>query len=270
LSADSANDASVRQGIFDVANPNNPVRDYTMVFVPYCTGDAHLGTRTTDYKSRSSGGLREFAVRHEGAANTEAVLDWVYANVKNPRVVFVAGSSAGAIPSPVVAAKVARHYPRARVVQLGDGAGGYHTKAVTPVLAAWGATDYLHRDNAFRSLDSADVNFETLYTRSGRAAPKVRFAQFNTTEDATQLYFLSLLGVKGTPLPKLLATDLNEVREGTPWFRSYVAPGKVHTILRSNAVYSTKVDGVEFRNWLAALINGDPVENVGTKLLPKK
>ena len=271
MTADSANDASVRQGIFDVANKDNPVREFTMVYVPYCTGDLHLGTRTIDYESKSaSGATRTFAVRHEGAANTEAVLDWVYANVKTPRVVFVAGSSAGAVPSPVVAAKLARHYPRARVVQLGDAAGGYHTPAVTPVLAGWGATDYLRRDNAFRSLDSANFTFEALYIRAARAAPRVRFAQFNTTEDATQIFFLSLLGVRGTPLTKLLAVDLDEVRNGTPWFRSYLAPGKAHTILRSNALYTTKVDGIAFRDWLAGLIDGDPVADVGSRLLPRK
>jgi len=104
MTADSANDASIRQGIFDVANEANPVRDYTMIYIPYCTGDVHLGTRTVDYEK----GSKDFAVRHEGAANLEAVLDWVYSNIKSPRLVFVAGSSTGAIASPVVAAKMAR------------------------------------------------------------------------------------------------------------------------------------------------------------------
>src|SRR6478735_5218259 len=32
MTSDSANDASVRQGIFDFANEKNPVRDFTMVY----------------------------------------------------------------------------------------------------------------------------------------------------------------------------------------------------------------------------------------------
>ena len=271
MTSDSANDASVRAGIFDVANPANPVRDFTMVYIPYCTGDVHLGTREVEYESHDAkGATRAFAVRHGGAANVEAVLDWVYINLRSPRVVFVTGVSAGAIPSPVIAAKVARHYPRARVVQLGDGAGGYHAATVPSLLAGWGATEYLQEDAAFRSLDSADFSFERLYVAAGRVAPRVHFAQVNTAEDATQLYFLSLLGVKGTPLAKLLATDLAEVRDGVPWFRTYTAPGKVHTILRSNAVYSTTVDGVPFRDWLEGLVNGESVEDVGAKLLASK
>ena len=271
MTSDSANDVSIRTGIFDVANPANPVRDYTMVFIPYCTGDVHLGTREVEYQSKDAKGApRTFAVRHGGGANVEAVLDWVFTNLKSPRVVFVTGSSAGAVASPVIAAKVARHYPRARVVQLGDGAGGYHSDSVPNLLAGWGATEYLQDDPAFRSLDSAEFTFERLYTASGRAAPRIHFAQVNSAEDATQLYFLSLLGVKGAPLAKFLETDLAEVRLQLPWFRSYTLPGKAHTILRSNAVYTTTVDGVPFRDWLDQLVNGETVGDVGERLLKAK
>ena len=263
MTSDSANDASVRQGIFDVANEANPVRDYTMVYIPYCTGDLHLGTRTVDYER----GQKDFEVRHQGAVNLEAVLDWVYSNVKSPRLVFVAGVSAGAVPSPVVAAKMARRYPRARIVQLGDGAGGYRTPAVPGLLAGWGATDYLQRDAAFRSLDSADFTFERIYLAASRAAPRVHFAQYNAVEDATQLYFLSLLGIKNQPLSKSLAADLAQISNGTGWFRSYTAPGKMHTILRSNAMYTTKVDGVLFNDWLTQLVEGESVEDVGESLI---
>ena len=271
MTSDSANDASIRTGVFDVANEDNPVREFTMVFIPYCTGDVHLGSREVEYEKKDAkGDGRSFFVRHGGAANVESVLDWVYANFRSPRVVFVTGSSAGAIPSPVIAAKMARHYPRARVVQLGDAAGGYHAAAVPNLLAGWGATEYLQEDAAYRSLDSADFSFERLYTAAARVAPRVRYAQFNTTEDATQLYFLSLLGIKGQPLTKMLATDLEQVRDAVPWFRSYTAPGKAHTILRSNAVYTTTVDRVPFKDWLAALVNGETVDDVGNSLLMKR
>ena len=31
-------------GVFDRTNPNNPMKDWNWVFVPYCTGDVHVGT----------------------------------------------------------------------------------------------------------------------------------------------------------------------------------------------------------------------------------
>ena len=33
------------QGIFDTTNNANPVKDWNMIYVPYCTGDIHFGTR---------------------------------------------------------------------------------------------------------------------------------------------------------------------------------------------------------------------------------
>src|SRR5262249_16310681 len=34
-----------KNGIFDFANPRNPARDFTIIFIPYCTGDVFLGAR---------------------------------------------------------------------------------------------------------------------------------------------------------------------------------------------------------------------------------
>lgn len=32
-------------GLVDNGNPLNPVRDWAYLFIPYCTGDVHLGQR---------------------------------------------------------------------------------------------------------------------------------------------------------------------------------------------------------------------------------
>src|SRR5688572_13740504 len=36
-------------GIYDRANPDNPFRDWTHVYVPYCTGDLHWGNAERAY-----------------------------------------------------------------------------------------------------------------------------------------------------------------------------------------------------------------------------
>src|SRR5512132_4366275 len=38
--------ASVPGSIFDRAAPGNPYKDFSFVFVPYCTGDVHSGDNT--------------------------------------------------------------------------------------------------------------------------------------------------------------------------------------------------------------------------------
>jgi len=212
-------------------------------------------------------GDKTFSMRHGGAANLEAVLDWVYVNLKRPSNIFVAGVDAGALASPVVAARMARHYPRASVVQLGDGAGAYGGDSIPTMMSIWGANDYLKHDPTYRSLDSADFTFQRLYVAASKSSPRIRFAEVNAAEDATQLAFVASLGVKASSLAKPLGANLTELRDHTSWFRSYTMPGKGHTILRSNALYTTKVDGTAFVDWLAALINGESVETVGAKLV---
>ncbi|MDB4908371.1 MAG: hypothetical protein JWO05_3155 [Gemmatimonadetes bacterium] len=268
--ADTANDPTGGNGIFATDNPKNPLRNFTMVFVPYCTGDVHLGARTSQYElpdSTAPGGVRRFAVRHQGAANLEFALSWVQSNIRNPTVIVVTGSSAGAIPSPVLAERLALANRRARVVQLGDGAGAYHTPGTPRLMSQWGATDYLRRDPVYRDLDSASFYFEALYTRAAHAAPRVTFAQYNAVDDATQGFFLSLLGIRGIPLSHFLTLGLDELHAAIPSFRAYTAPGRVHTILRSNAVYTTTVDGVAFVDWLSALVEGRAISDVGASLL---
>lgn len=262
---DSANDASIRQGLFDVSNDDNPIRDFTMVFVPYCTGDLHLGARTVDYESRA--GARTFSVRHAGAENVAAVLDWLYASVHAPRIVFVAGSSTGAVATPVIAAQVARHYPRARVVQLGDAMGGIRSDSVPQLLAAWGAMDELWKDAAFRNVDSSAFTFQRLYTAAGRSAARVRYAQYNTVDDATQLALLAQMGTKPAPTARFLARNIEQLSDAVPYFRSYTAPGRTGAVLRSNALYTTTVGGVKLSEWISSLVNGESVDDVGSSLL---
>ena len=252
-------------GILDLANPTNPLRDHSIVFVPYCTADVFLGTRTVAYSDSG----RTLQIQHRGRADVDSVLNWVFARFREPALVFVTGSSAGAIPSPLYASRVAQHYPQARVVQLGDGAGGYRAKAVTGILAGWGTTSSMLTDSAYRGVDSATFNFETLYMVASRATPRVTFSQYNNVEDGIQVIFLRMLGVDGT-LPPLLAENLADIRRSNPRFRSYTSPGDVHTILLRPEFYTLTVDSISFRDWVASLLEGTEVKDIGESLLARR
>jgi hypothetical protein len=68
----------------------------------------------------------------------------------------------------------------------------------------------------------------------------------------------------------LLARNYAEIKRGIPGFRSYTMPGVMHAIIARPEFYTTSVDGVRLRDWVVALINGTPVADVGTSLLPVK
>ncbi len=234
-------------GILKVENPANPFRGWTVVFVPYCTADVHLGSRLVDY----GGGV---AMDHRGAANVGEALRWTIAEIKRPRDVVVAGGSAGAIPVPVYAARLATAFPNARVTGIGDGAGGYRAGRIPGILAGWGVREAVANRPEFAAIDSAGLTFEALYIAAGRARPNVRLAQVNQDGDEVQLQFLALLGVTGKPLPPLLAANLDEIQAAVPTFRRYLIPSVEHTILTRPTFYSTVVDGVPLARWVAETI----------------
>jgi hypothetical protein len=266
---DSSDDPSRGAGILDLSNSRNPVREHSIVFVPYCTGDVFLGARTVAYSVPGAMDTpeRRFQIQHRGSVNAEHVLAWVFAHSPDPDLVFVTGSSAGAIPTPFYASRLARRYPRARIVQLGDAAGGYRARAVPGILALWGATGVLGRDEAFRGIDSAAVTFETLYVVASRTTPRITFAQDNSAADAVQLRFLSMLGVRGKRLQQLLVENLADIRRANPRFRTYPGPGEGHTILIRPEFYTLAVDGVAFRDWFAGLLGGARMPDVGQSQL---
>ncbi|MFM8748334.1 MAG: hypothetical protein ACKOED_16970 [Aestuariivirga sp.] len=55
-------------------------------------------------------------------------------------------------------------------------------------------------------------------------------------------------------------------RQASPNFRSYVAEGKTHTILRAPLFFSEQSGGMAFTAWLAALLNDG--ELPGNELCP--
>ena len=251
-------------GIFDFANPGNPFTDYSVLFVPYCTGDVHLGNKTVTYSTPASERRPGSTLRihHNGYGNAAAALRWTYRRVKTPRQVFVSGESAGAIASAFYADRVADHYTHAQIVQLGDSAGGYRAAMVPRLLEGWGATELMRSFKSYVQADASKLNFERLYIAAAHNHPKTQLAQFNTAEDETQLVFLNLIGVPNAVLPQLLEQNLADIRAVAPGFRSYTSPGKVHVILRRPEFYSTQVNGTRLSDWVAALAAGRAVDNV--------
>ncbi len=193
-------------------------------------------------------------------------MDWVTRHYTDPKQVFVSGGSAGAIPSPIFASQLARVYERARVVQLGDGAGGYRSARVSAVLEVWGATRALKHDPLYRDLDVATANFEDFYARAA-AVGNLQLAQVNSIEDSVQIFFLGQLGHQVTKLEPLLSADLADERQTNPKLRTYTMPGAEHTILTRPEFYTTTVDNIPLSKWVADLVNGKSSRNVGDSML---
>jgi hypothetical protein len=74
-------------GIFDRSDAANPFRDFHFVFVPYCTGDLHMGDRATEYEGRT--------IQHVGHRNMRHYLARLVPTFAGVTRVVLTGVSAG-------------------------------------------------------------------------------------------------------------------------------------------------------------------------------
>ncbi len=263
-------------GIFNYGRADNPFKDHTVIFAPYCSADVHLGQAQRSYQrteaqkakiraERSSSEVipDQFTIEHRGFANGNAVLAWTQRNVTAPASVFVTGSSAGSIPSPYYALRIARLYPSAEVVQLGDGSGGYRriNNAANPTLA-WNTVEVLREDPAFTDLTSASFNFEQLYINAAVAAPEITFSAYDAAEDSVQKRFLTLGKINTPSLLEATSHNQQSIRNAVPEFRSYIAGGDSHTILARPEFYRFTVGERSVQDWVSQLAAGQVVDDV--------
>jgi hypothetical protein len=243
------------RGLFDQSHKHNPLQDFGLVLLPYCTGDMHIGERSVEY-TRADGSKYRFA--HAGQKNVAAALDALQALRLTPATLFVGGASTGAVGAAFWANDIGNRWPNAQLIVVGDAAGGYRSRATNGVLKHWGALDNLPDVPAYR--DPKRIYFETFYVAAGAAHPTARLAQVNYANDAVQRHLMTMLGTSVPQLTKPLQCNLNEVRIETPGFHSFIYPGTQHEMLRTNAVYTTRCEKQTLIGWISDLIAGRPVE----------
>jgi len=254
-------------GALDAGNPANPIKDYTVVFVPYCTGDLHAGSVTRSYNNAGHPNTplpSQFDIQHRGFDNFMVVLDWISRNVAPPSDLVVAGASAGGYGATVNFPWVAKLYPQARLTVVADASQGVTTANFDAGLPGRGSWDMQLAPFAFGP-DALSLRSAELLRAAARSYPNARFAQYSTTQDAVQSDFYAYMklaygpgGACVNPLPdwnQQMLSTLASYNAELPNFRSYVAPGSDHTILGSAGFYDTPSWGPSVAAWMAAMID---------------
>jgi hypothetical protein len=239
-------------GIFDSTNARNPVRDWSVLFVSYCTGDVHSGSNTAHYRNPETG--KPFTIEHRGWDNMQVITEWMRVHVPQPSRLLVSGSSAGAYGAATHYATLRALYPRARSVFLGDSGMGVSTPSFERLRNKnW---NYQLPVSVFGPQAQLTPDAEVV-ARLAAHFPQDRFAQYTRAHDAVQRDFYAEMGApRGCMVWTMAMTRELARRQRTPNVRSYVARGDGHTILRSPLVYSEQSGGQPFVDWLNQLLNG--------------
>ncbi len=252
--------AGESHGIYDVANAENPFRDWYHVIVPYCTGDVHWGDSVVDYGDGVT-------IEHKGAVNASTVLDWVYAGFSAPENILVTGCSAGSYGAALWSAHVAKHYPSSRIAQLGDSGAGIITKDFfEQSFPKWNAQAAL--PSWIPGLDPMKVDIlglsmVDLYMEMTSYYADATFSQYNTAFDETQAFYFKVMGGT-TPeeWSQQMLASIDSIEAKAPRFASFVPSGEQHCILGFDNFYTVNVGGKRFVDWVNGLVEGAELDDL--------
>ena len=238
-------------GIFDATATNNPFAGYSVVYVPYCTGDVHIGNTTHDYGNG-------VVVEHRGYANVSAAMDTLVERFAAARQVVIAGSSAGSIGTPLYAGLLAERMPAAKLTVLADGSGAYPDVPVMneTIGSVWGVGSILPDWPEYRGLRPDQVSIPGMFIQSGRHNPNIVFARYDYAFDQTQEFFAGIAGVPPDRLVELIDRNEAQIEAAGVTIHSYTAPGDAHTILELPTFYTEEVNGTKLVDWVQQLLDG--------------
>jgi hypothetical protein len=246
-------------GIGNFDNPDNPFKDWFFVFVSYCTADVHWGDATHTYTI----GGEETTIYHKGFVNVSAVLDWIQANFEEPEKIFVTGRSGGSYGSILGAAYIQTLYPDVPVYQLGDSGSGVITDDfLQNSFQNWGAAQNFPDWIPALQVPLTDLTMGKIYIAIADYYSSDRWSQYNTAHDEDQIFYYAAMGGTAADWSDLMLASLQEIQTGAPNFRSYTAPGQIHGITNIPIFYSREVEGVKFRDWVNAMVNDQPWDDV--------
>lgn len=223
-------------------NQQNPFRDATQVFVPYCTGDIHGGDAVKEY----TWGSRRETIHHVGARNMALFLRRLAATVPNARRVTVMGISAGGFGAGLNWWRVADAFPSARTDLIDDSGPPF-----APPPGRWAQMRDAWNIQFPRECASCRDDLETLLDfYATRFPPPARMALLSYTRDTTiSTYF----GITQEDFQTNLLRLARERIAPRPNMRHFIVTGSSHVL--SGGATRISGGGVTLAEWLSRMGN---------------
>lgn len=276
-------------GILDSGRANNPFKDWTIVWVPYCTGDLGIGANDYTYPEHAPvsypGGS---TIRHRGLVNVKLVMKWLQNNITTaPDKLFVTGISAGSYTAAMSYPYIRDIFPwpATKGYMLGDSGVGVSgvradSKKFFAIVgdpgAPWGGLLGITLPPTFFKTISNYADYKEAFTELTNDFPNDRFAQFTMKWDKIQTWFYSIQTGGNINLPDTwgIETSANpdtatmnawetgmktQIAVGTPNYTYYIGSGSSHTILTRNTFYTEASAGLSLAEWVNNLVNGTTI-----------
>lgn len=259
-------------GIFDRNHPENPFKEWTIVYLPYCSGDVFAGS-ATDVTIEQVTDKQQFV----GDENMQRILHRVVPTFPDATHIVSAGISAGGLAAVINAKRLARAFPDAQVTVFDDGGPPLSTNVVTECLQQHWTEVYnlkqtVLRDCGWNCRKDNDLLLpiaQDLVTSNDR----IDLGLFSFRQDST-VRLLFTFGLQECAMAFLPLMPASMLENGLFEFRdlmmetgaespdqraqrtaTFYAPGKSHVCISSECFYDTEVDGVKLTDWTQDLLD---------------
>ena len=246
---------------------DNPFRSWSIIAIPYTTGDMHIGAGETAYTASDGA---EKAVRFRGYDNYRAMMAAALQYVEPPEELLILGTSAGGFGAALLAEDVMGYFPETENVTVCvDSSYLVYDRWPEVARELWQAPEAiaanLTTDNILldplRALHRNRPETKLLYTCSVRDGELARFQSYIDTGrgrtdraagDALQRHLRDMAAEIGAEMPDMGLFFW----EGIPFTGAEGETLTRHTVMVSGYAYEPLTDGVRILDWVHDAVEG--------------
>lgn len=217
---------------------NNPFRGANVVYVPYCTGDIHIGDAVVDHDLLG----RKKKTFHHGYRNLGLALDRLAATMPHIRRLWLAGDSAGGFGAALNMDRTQRRFPDARVDVLDDSG-----QPIRPTAGRWELMRTAWNAQLPGDCPACVTDISGMVGYLRRKYPHNRFGLISFEADAVITTFMGLFATTFYDELLALAAEMDAL---WPSAHYYLLFGTSHVAL------ATPTPGLV--EWLAKFASDDP------------
>ena len=237
----------------DRDEPENPLRDFSYVFIPYCTGDQHSGARFDPATG----------MHHVGYLNVGEYLKRIVPTFPNASLIVLAGRSAGTAGAIWNFDRIRNAFGDVPIALIGDSFPPLSEEYLTPLLqdkwaTAWGLEETIPPEwDSCSSARQLDIFLYGILNH-----PQCRFGLISSLNDYAIRFFYGFGYERRLLMPAAdytaALTDLaDEHLAPHENAHVYYVPGLNHVFIDED-LDSISVSGVTLGKWISDLINDSP------------
>lgn len=239
--------------LFDRAAADNPFRDWSYVFIPYCTGDVHAGDAIAEYTDGTNVKMHH----HKGHANAQAFVKRIAATWEKPTKLVVTGASAGGFGSAFNYDLFRKYWPKSKTekVYLLDDSG---PPLVGDAIPGDYRRQWYENWNMGVVLDdlcgaACQSDFSKMVPALAKKYPDDRMGLLSSLEDQViRTYFQLSPQSFSMELQKMATTVIDPIDH----FKYFFVAGETHTMEGELPAFSQM--GVTVSAWITQQISDDP------------